>query len=108
MAQDVIAIICDCDGTLCPDTSNYLVEKLGLKSKSFWRAANDRAKEGWDPPLSYLNKLIEECRQLKNVELNEEIFREVGRSVVFYPGALDFVQSLRKQLGQQEKYLKLM
>ena len=30
MAQDVIAIICDCDGTLCPDTTNQLVSGLGI------------------------------------------------------------------------------
>ena len=30
MAQEVIAIICDCDGTLCPDTTDKLMRELGL------------------------------------------------------------------------------
>ena len=55
MAQDVIAIICDCDGTLCPDTSDRLVRELGLNSDEFWkRRVNALVEEGWDPPLGLL------------------------------------------------------
>ena len=106
MPQDVIAIICDCDGTLCPDTSKYLVERLSLNSDTFWKEANGRVKQGWDPPLSYLNKLLEETRRPKTPDLTRKVLREVGESVSFYPGALDFVQRLRDRLNEQRRYLE--
>ena len=104
MAQDVIAIICDCDGTLCPDTSKHLVERLGLDSNKFWKEANGRVKQGWDPPLSYLNKLLDETKKSETADLTKMILQEVGKSVRFYPGALDFVQRLRDKLDEEQQY----
>jgi phosphoglycolate phosphatase-like HAD superfamily hydrolase len=104
MPQDVIAIICDCDGTLCPDTSKHLVDKLCLDSNKFWEEANGRIKQGWDPPLSYLNKLLEETRKPETPDLTKNILREVGQSVSFYPGALNFVQCLRDKLDEELPY----
>ena len=53
MAQDVIAIICDCDGTLCPDTTNQLVKELGVDPEHFWNRDVDRlVADGWDHTLA--------------------------------------------------------
>ena len=104
MAHDVIAIICDCDGTLCTDTSKHLVNKLGINSKTFWCEANGRVSQGWDPPLSYLNKLLEETKKPKVSHLTEEVFRRVGKSVEFYPGAMDFVDRVRNKLKGELRY----
>ena len=63
MAQDVIAIICDCDGTLCPDTSDRLVRELGIDSEDFWkRQVSALVEDGWDPPLAYLQQLLVEAQ----------------------------------------------
>ena len=60
MPQETIAIICDCDGTLCPDTTDKLVRDLGIDSSNFWKnEVAPMVKDGWDPPLAYLNKLLE-------------------------------------------------
>ena len=104
MAQDIIAIICDCDGTLCPDTTNLLVEKLKLNSTEFWKEHNERVANGWDPPLSYLNMLLEKSGQPNGMDLTKDLLKEVGEAVSFYPGALDFAKRIREQLSQELKY----
>jgi hypothetical protein len=105
MPQDVIAIICDCDGTLCPDTSVKLVKELGLDSpEGFWRRSNNLVKEGWDPPLAYLTELLKEPELQGLVALKESKLRAVGKSVAFYPGALDFVPRLRDRISQNLDY----
>ncbi|MCY4366397.1 MAG: hypothetical protein OXE17_09270 [Chloroflexi bacterium] len=100
MAQDVIAIICDCDGTLCPDTSDRLVRELGIDSREFWKnRVNPLVEDGWDPPLAYLQQLLVEARESDGGGLTQERLNAVGAGVEFYPGALDFVPRLRALLS---------
>ena len=107
MAQDVIAIICDCDGTLCPDTSDRLVRELGLDSEDFWkRQVAALVEDGWDPPLAYLNQLLVACRKLDAGGLTIERLGHVGAGVDFYPGALDFVSRLRSMLTVNPDYVE--
>lgn len=106
MAQDVIAIICDCDGTLCPDTSDRLVRELGLDSEDFWkRQVGGLVEDGWDPPLAYLNRLLVACRESEAGGLTLELLGNVGAGVEFYPGALDFVPRLRSLLSANADYV---
>jgi hypothetical protein len=44
--QNIIAIICDCDGTLCPDTTEGLVRKLGCDPKKFWNTVYQCVQKG--------------------------------------------------------------
>ena len=107
MAQDVIAIICDCDGTLCPDTSDRLVRDLGLDSEDFWkRQVGGLVEDGWDPPLAYLNQLLVASRESEAGGLTLERLKTVGAGVDFYPGALDFVSRLRSLLAANPDYVE--
>ena len=100
MAQDVIAIICDCDGTLCPDTTNQLVRELGIDAEHFWnREVTTLVEQGWDPPLAYLSKLMEITRSRLARPLSKSKLQSVGDSVRLYPGVLDFIQRLRSRLA---------
>ena len=105
MAQDVIAIICDCDGTLCPDTSDRLVRELGIDSEDFWKnRVNPLVNDGWDPPLAYLQRLLVEAGESEAGPLTLEKLNSVGAGVEFYPGALDFVPRLRSLLAANAEY----
>ena len=105
MPQDVIAIICDCDGTLCPDTSDKLVRDLGIESEDFWRLQVDgMVRDGWDPPLAYLNRLLELSRQPEVADLTQKTLRLSGEGVEFYCGALDVVPRLRNLLAANPDY----
>ena len=107
MAQDVIAIICDCDGTLCPDTSDRLVRELGLNSDEFWkRRVNALVEEGWDPPLAYLNQLLAAAGETGEGALTMDLLNRVGVGIEFYPGALDFVTRLRDLLAATPEYVE--
>ncbi len=104
MPQDVIAIICDCDGTLCPDTTDRLVRNMGLESGDFWLRANGLVSEGWDPPLAYMNRLLEESRQPHVKSLSMEVIKETGGGVQFYPGALEFIPRLQDSIAGHAEY----
>ena len=105
MAQDTIAIICYCDGTLCPDTTNKLVVDLGIDPSAFWKNEVDpMVTNGWDPPLAYLNKLLEmadgkETRELTKLELHES-----ASGVQFFPGALDFADRIGALISANADY----
>ena len=104
MAKNVIAIICDCDGTLCPDTTHKLVSDLGLDVKEFWREVSGLVEDGWDPPLAYLNKFLDLARLGKIEPITLDKLRNVAATVQFYPGALDFVERLRKKLSDNLEF----
>src|SRR5688572_30105374 len=98
MAQNVIALISDCDGTICPDTATILVRDLGLEPVTFWREVNLDVERGWDPPLAWLNHLITLSRAGKIAPLTHELMQRVGASIELYPGVADFVQRIRDRL----------
>ena len=98
MTQDVIAIICDCDGTLCPDTTNLLVAELGIDPRKFWEEVNSLVEDGWDPPLAYLGRLLTLSWSGAARSLTKDRINTIGQKVQFYPGALEFVSELRERL----------
>ena len=105
MPQETIAIICDCDDTLCPDTTDKLVRDLGVDSSGFWKNQVDpMVKEGWDPPLAYLNKLLEVARGLEAKGLAKSALRQSADGIQFFPGALDFVQRISDSLCNNADY----
>jgi hypothetical protein len=98
MAQNVIALISDCDGTICPDTATILVRELGLEPVGFWRDVNLDVQRGWDPPLAWLNHLITLSQKGAIPPLTRELLRRIGESIELYPGVADFVQRIRDRL----------
>ena len=104
MAQNVIAIICDCDGTLCPDTTHKLVWELGLAPEEFWADVSGLVEDGWDPPLAYLNELLSLARSGDVGPITREALRAVAGTIEFYPGALDFVAHLRERIGENREF----
>ena len=98
MAQNVIAIISDCDDTLCPDTTYRLVCDLGLEPTGFWNEVSSLVEDGWNPPLAYLNRLLHLAQSGEIVPITRDKLEGVAGAVQFYPGALDFVGRLREQL----------
>jgi hypothetical protein len=57
--EPVIALIYDCDDTLCRDTTDSLLERHGVNLKEFWSSVNRQVEKGWDPPLAYLTRVLE-------------------------------------------------
>ena len=105
MDQNVISIICDCDGTLCPDTTDKLVRELGLDSARFWQTDVIKlVEQGWDHTLAYLNKLLELTNGRSIDPLTRIKLQAVGTNVQFYPGVLDFIERIRGKLSEHTEY----
>lgn len=83
--QNTIALICDCDGTLCPDTTGLLISRIGGKPDDFWRDVYKAVEKGWDPPIAYMTKLLELARSKSDSGITLNILKEVGQSVSFSP-----------------------
>jgi 2-hydroxy-3-keto-5-methylthiopentenyl-1-phosphate phosphatase len=101
--QNTIAIICDCDGTLCPDTTELLVSRIGGKPRDFWHDVYEEVGEGWDPPIAYMTKLLELARA-KSIGITLDLLKEVGESIRFFPGVLDFTGRLQQRLDANAEF----
>jgi len=104
MAQNVIALISDCDGTICPDTATLLVKDLGLDPVSFWRTVNGDVENGWDPPLAWLSRLVGASLSGEIPPLTRERLQRVGSTVELYPGVADFLARIRERVHDRADF----
>ena len=56
--KNIIAIICDCDETLSPDTTSLLLENNHIAVKPFWKDIEKSIKMGLHPPLAWMTKIF--------------------------------------------------
>jgi hypothetical protein len=95
MPEPVIAIIFDCDDTLCPDTTTRLVEHYGLDASEFWREVNRRVQgDDWDPPNAYIDLILEYVRRGPMEDLTQARLREIGAGITPFPGVPDLFDDL--------------
>lgn len=92
--QNTIAMICDCDDTLCEDSTAFLLRELGIETDSFWRSVNLMIKKGWDPPLAVMRKLIYKINAGK-IRLSNEDLTKMGKKIEFFPGVPEVFTELR-------------
>lgn len=104
MAQNVIALISDCDGTICPDTATLLIQDMGLEPVSFWKEVNLDVQRGWDPPLAWLNYLLVKSREGKIPPLTRERLDRVGAAIELYPGVEDFIGRIRERVVDRPEF----
>ena len=79
----VIAVIFDFDDTLLPDSTSALLTEFGIDPTDFWTVrAQQLVEQGFDPPLAYLNLLLDEVRPGGKLEgLTNDRLREFGASL---------------------------
>jgi phosphoglycolate phosphatase-like HAD superfamily hydrolase len=100
--QSIIALIFDCDGTLCPDTISFLLKRYRVPQKAFWHSVTEMVREGWDPPLAYMRRIIELVNAGVMPDLTNERLKDVGASIRFFPGIPEFFHDL-PQITRKEK-----
>jgi phosphoserine phosphatase len=81
--MSVLAVIFDFDDTLLPDSTSALIREHGLDPADFWtRQVKELVDAGYDPPLAYLNLLLEHVGSGKALgELTNARLREFGGSL---------------------------
>ena len=93
-----VAIICDCDNTLMPDLPSLLLEDNGIEPQDFWDKIDVLVKDGWDPPIAWMTKLIKLIREGKIKQNTNEKLAEFASSVDVYSGADTFVNEINSKL----------
>ena len=94
-----IAIICDCDNTLAPDTTSMLLEDNGINLDLFWKDISSKVKLGWDPPVAWMTEIAELIKNGKISQDTNAKLAEFGKSVTPFPAASEFITQLNKSLG---------
>ena len=94
-SQPVIALICDFDGTLGPDTITILLKQNNIEPKDFWDEIDKMVKEDrWDPPLAYMYKLTT-LAQNKGIDISTQTLQKIGKKLPLYPGLPDAFPKLK-------------
>lgn len=85
MTESVIAIVCDFDDTLGPDTISFLLEKNNIPYDVFWTQVYEMVKDSWDPPLAYTHLLLDYSRKGK-IDLSKKTLTNLGKALPLFPG----------------------
>ena len=101
-----IAIICDCDNTLAPDTTSLLLESNGVDTKQFWQKIDGLTKQGWDPPIAWMTEICNLIQDGKISQDTNQKLAEFGKIIEPFPGVVDLLPELNSML--QEKGLDVM
>lgn len=100
----VVAVTFDFDDTLLPDSTSALLEQHGLDAKEFWtRQTKDLVAQGYDPPLAYLNLLLEQVGPGKPLgELTNGSLADFGSSLdeTWFPGLPELFDDLRSLVSE--------
>ena len=102
--QNVIALLFDCDDTLCSDTTEFLLGEYGVKIEEFWSDVGRMVGWGWDPPLAYMTLLIERVQYGEIPDLTTEKLRDIGRKIRFFPGVPRVFEDLRKFVKSESAF----
>lgn len=87
-SKNVVAIVYDFDGTLCPQPmQEYTVlPQIGIEPSEFWRGVNEVAEaEGEEKMLTYMRLLLEEADR-RNVHVGKAEFNALAKKIEYFPG----------------------
>ena len=99
--METIAIICDCDNTLAPDTTSSLLEDNGIDLDTFWKDISSDVKLGWDPPIAWMQEIANLIREGKIAQDTNAKLAEFGISVTPFPGAEGFITQINETLTKE-------
>lgn len=95
MKQNTIALICDCDSTLAPDTTNFLLKENKIHIDSFWDEVGILVENGWDPPLAWMTKIMNFMHSGKIDHNTNKKLNQLGSKIETYNNVKNLVSELR-------------
>jgi hypothetical protein len=105
MAHNTIAVIADCDDTLAPDTTAQLLSACGVEPDKFFKEETaELVKEGWDPSLAYLFRMLQLADGGPLADLTRSKIEEIGGRLKFYRGVPQCFKRLRTELLRNRRY----
>ncbi len=110
--QSIIAIVWDFDKTLIPGYMQQpLFEKFGVDEQAFWAEVNTlpekyraRGCQQISTEILYLNHILEYVRRGIFAGLTNEMLRELGSQLEFYPGLPEFFPALQAGIERVEEF----
>ena len=103
--QNTIALIFDCDGTLCPDTITFLLRQYRVPHRAFWDSVTEMVRKGWDPPLAYMRRIIELVDNGTMPDLTNAKLEEIGAKIPFFPGIPQFFRDLHQVVMKERDFI---
>lgn len=94
MAESVIAVVFDFDETLGPDTISFFLQQQKINPAKFWEEINEMTKDGWDPPLAYMHKMLEMQKEGK-IDISKKALSATGKKLKLFPGLPNAFVELR-------------
>ena len=105
MKQCTIAIICDCDDTLTPDTTSFLLESNGINQKLFWNNVSKLVLQGWDPPLAYMTEILGLIKSGQIEQNTNQKLKQLGSKIVPYSGVPEFISELKSLIKENSDFV---
>lgn len=110
--QNVIALIWDFDKTLTPSyMQEPLLKHFGVDSKKFWREVNgipnfykQSGLTRVESDIVYLNHILTYVNSGIFAGLNNELLRELGKQIQFYPGIPEFLGILKDSIEKNGEF----
>ncbi len=99
VTSSVIAVFLDCDGTLSEDTTDFLLRSHDIDSIQFWDRVERMVREGWDPPLAYMTRILDLVRN-EGMNLTAEGMSNLGSQIPLFEGIPEVFPELRTFVGQ--------
>lgn len=107
--QTIIAVIWDFDKTLIPGyMQRPLFEHFQVDEGAFWKEVNAlpeqyrrRGCEQISTEILYLNHILQYVRRGRFTGLTNDLLRDLGLRLDFYPGLPDFFAALKQQLDNE-------
>lgn len=101
--EPIVAIIYDCDDTLCRDTTEFLLHEYGIDVDLFWQDIGKRIEQGWDPTLAYLTRIVELVEEGPLKGLTKQRLREIGAKVPLFPGLPEMFKELNRLVSRNAR-----
>ncbi len=102
MKEPVIAIVFDFDETLGPDTISFFLSQQGIDPKDFWVEIEKMVKDGWDPPLAYMHKMLSIFFQEGKLNLSKDALQKTGKKLKLFPGLPVAIKELKTFVQSHE------
>ena len=92
-----IALIFDFDETLVEESTSAFVASLGLDVERFWKTVDgELVKNGWDPVIAYLYKLIEVSNSSPEKVITKKRFEEFSANLTYKKGVETLFENIRQ------------
>lgn len=100
-----MAIICDCDETLTPDSTSLLLESNGINTVDFWEKISKFVSLGWDPPIAWMSQIVQLIKEGKIKEDTNEKLAKFGKKLKPYKGVLEFIPELKDSIRKNSDFV---